>query len=388
MSTPPRTRPPSTTTSRQLGQGQLAAARRARRRAVRRRRLLALVVVVACVGVLAAVASGGGSPPASASHHGGGARTGGHPAGPVPPRTASTATHTSPPPPKPSGPYAVGKTVVHLVDTTRPIHLADGAVIPRTLVTYVRYPASGSAGGADRGNAAPARGAGPFPLIVFGHGFDKYPGLYAPILDAWARAGYVVAAPVFPLANPGAPGGPTEADLPNQPADMSFVISRMLSASRAPGGVLSGLIAAKEIAVAGQSDGGDTALAAAYDPPYKDSRVGAAVILSGAEIPSLSAFTIQPGGPPLLATQGTADSINPPSATSAFYDPAPVPKYLLQLLGAEHLPPYSTEQPQLGIVERVSVAFLDGALKHGQRSLARMRSAGNVSGIATLSADP
>lgn len=285
----------------------------------------------------------------------------------------------------------MGKIVVHLVDSTRPIHLADGATIPRTLVTYVRYPASGSPGppgGPDRGNAAPARGAGPFPLIVFGHGYNEYPGLYAPILDAWARAGYVVAAPVFPLSNPGAPGGPTEADLPNQPADMKFIISRMLSASRAAGGVLSGLIAAKEIGVAGQSDGGDTALAVAYDPPYKDSRVGAAVILSGAEIPYVSPFTIQPGGPPLLATQGTDDSINLPSATSTFYDPAPAPKYLLQLLGAEHLPPYTTEQPQLGIVERVSVAFLNGALKHAQRSLARMRSAGNVSGTATLTADP
>ena len=355
---------------------------------MRRRRLLALVVVVACAGVLAAVASGGGSPPARASHPRGGARTSGHPARPAPPRTASSATHTSPPPPRPSGQFAVGKIVVHLVDTTRPIHLADGAVIPRTLLTYVRYPASGSPGGPDRGNAAPARGAGPFPLIVFGHGFVEYPGLYAPILDAWARAGYVVAAPVFPLSNPGAPGGPTEADLPNQPGDMSFVISRMVRASRAAGGVLSGLIAANEIAVAGQSDGGDTALAVAYDPRYKDARVGAAVILSGAEIPSLSAFTIQPGGPPLLATQGTADTINPPGYTSAFYDPAPAPKYLLQLLGAEHLPPYSTEEPQLRIVEQVTTAFLDGALKNGQRSLARMRSAGNVSGIATLSADP
>jgi dienelactone hydrolase len=359
---------------------------------VRRRRLLALVVVVAGVGALAAIASGGssggGSPPVRASHHGGGARIGGHPARPAPVRTGSTATHPSPPPPKPSGQFAVGKTVVHLVDTSRPIHLADGATIPRTLVTFVRYPASGSPGGPDRSNAAPARLAGPFPLIVFGHGFIEYPGLYAPILDAWARAGYVVAAPVFPLSNPGAPGGATEADLPNQPADMSFIISRMLSASRAAGGVLSGLIAAKEVAVAGQSDGGDTALAVAYDPPYKDSRVDAAVILSGAEIPSVSPFTIAPGGPPLLATQGTADVINPPSYTSAFYDPAPAPKYLLQLLGASHLPPYSTEEPQLRIVEQVTTAFLDGALKHGQRSLVRMRSAGNVSGIATLTADP
>ena len=39
------------------------------------------------------------------------------------------------------------------------------------------------------------------------------PHVYAPLLDAWARAGYVVAAPVFPLGNANAPGGPNESDL-------------------------------------------------------------------------------------------------------------------------------------------------------------------------------
>lgn len=277
---------------------------------------------------------------------------------------------------------------MRLVDRSRSLRLPDGATVARTLETYVRYPAAGPSGRTDRFDAPPARGAGPFPLIVFGHGFDVTPGLYARLLQAWARAGYVVAAPIFPLASPSAPGGPTETDLPNQPGDMSFLISRMLSAGTAPSGLLSGLIATREIAVAGQSDGGDTALAAAYDPRFRDRRVGAAVILSGAEIPNLSSFTIEPGGPPLLATQGTADPINLPSATDAFYDTAPAPKYLLELLGASHLAPYSTEEPQLGIVERVTVAFLDHYLKHRTRSLTPLLKAGSVPGVASLDADP
>ena len=68
---------------------------------------------------------------------------------------------------------------------------------------------------------------GPFPLIVFGHGFAVTPAPYAALLRAWARAGYVVAAPVFPLGNANAPGGPNERDLVNQPRDMSFVITRI-----------------------------------------------------------------------------------------------------------------------------------------------------------------
>ena len=71
--------------------------------------------------------------------------------------------------------------------------------------------------------APPCRG--PFPLIVFGHGFGVTPGMYIALLRAWARAGFVVAAPLFPGENPRAPGGPTATDLPNEPRDMSFVIT-------------------------------------------------------------------------------------------------------------------------------------------------------------------
>ncbi len=250
----------------------------------------------------------------------------------------------------------------------------------------MRYPALEGPRGSDLPNAPPARGSGPFPLIVFGHGFAVTPALYAPLLRAWAAAGYVVAAPVFPLANANAPGGPNESDLPNQPADMRVVISRLLAAAEAPSGPLSGLIAQQSIAVAGQSDGGDTALAVAYDPRFRDPRVGAAMILSGAEIPGIGGFQIPPGGPPLLASQGTADTINPPSATDAFYGSAPVPKYLLELWGASHLSPYSSQQPQLGVVQRVTIAFIDHYLKHVPGSVHRLLRAGSVPGVASLNA--
>ena len=283
-------------------------------------------------------------------------------------------------------PYGVGIIRLRLVDTSRTVALPGGVTRPRTLVTSVRYPAVGRPGGAEHLGAAPA--AGPFPLIVFGHGFDVTPGIYARLLDAWAAAGYVVAAPTFPLGNAQAPGGPNEHDLPNQPRDMSFVITRLLAANTAARAPLHQLIDRRRIAVAGQSDGGDTALAAAYDPRDRDPRISAAVILSGAYDPFASTFRIAPGGPPLVAIQGTADPINPPSATAAFYDPAPPPKYLLELPGAGHLPPYTDAQPQLGVVERVTVAFLDEYLKQEPAARARMTRAANVAGVAALSADP
>jgi dienelactone hydrolase len=372
MPVPP---PPSVRTPRQLRPRELAAARRARRRAVRRRRLLALAIVGALGATLAAVIASGG--PTTSRHSARPGTGGGAPA-------SSGAVSTDTAPPKPSPPFAVGLTVLQLVDHTRSVQLSNGATVPRTLVTDVRYPEQRPAGG----GAQPARAGGPYPLIVFGHGYDVSPSLYTGLLRAWARAGYVVAAPAFPLESPSSPDGLNETDLPHQPADMKFVISSLLAASKAPSGVLSGLIAPHEIAVAGHSDGGDTALAVAYDPRYRDRRVGAAVILSGAEIPYLSAFQIQPGGPPLLATQGTADGTNLPSATNAFYAAAPSPKYLLTLLGASHELPYSTQQPQLGVVERVSIAFLDHYLKNPSGSLQRLLAAGRVPGVATLNAHP
>ncbi len=258
---------------------------------------------------------------------------------------------------------------MRLVDGSRSVDVPGGGRQPRTLVTYIRYPAIGSGGG-DLANAAPEPGR--YPLVVFGHGFAVGPATYTKLLRAWARAGYVVAAPAFPLGKQDAPGSPDESDLPNQPRDMSFTITsvtRMLAGELVPGA----------IAVAGQSDGGDTALAAAYDRYDRDTRVRAAVILAGAEIPGVAGFDFPPGSPPLLAVQGTADTINPPSLTSTYYAAARGPKYRLDLFGAGHLPPYTDEEPQFAIVTRVTIAFLNRYLKHERTSLG-----GNVPGIAAL----
>ncbi len=218
---------------------------------------------------------------------------------------------------------------------------------------------------------------------MFGHGLNATPGVYAPLLQAWARAGYVVAAPIFPLSNADAPGGANEADIVNQPADMSFVMTRILAAAAADHGILSGLVDPHEVAVAGQSDGAATALATAYDQRYVDRRVGAAVILSGAEV--LPGNYFRGPNPPLLAAQGTADEINLPKYTYDFFHAAHTPKFLLTLLGAGHRPPYTNEQPQVGVVERVTIAFLDRYLKRLPGARSQLWRAGDTARVAHLS---
>jgi len=281
--------------------------------------------------------------------------------------------------------YAVGTRTLTLVDRRRTIRLPDGRTEPRTLVTYARYPTLAAPAGTEVAGSAPA--PGPFPLVVFAHGFDVTPATYARLLANWTRAGYVVAAPLFPLTNPHAPGGPDEADVVNQPGDISFVISRLIAANAAPG-PLAGLIDARRIAVAGHSDGAETALAVAASRRYRDARVTAALILSGAEMSGIGGYRFAPGGPALLAAQGTRDTFNESRYTYAYFGAARRPKYLLRLLGAGHLPPYTTQQPQLAIVERVTRAFLDGYLKGSATALAAMAPFGNVAGTAALESMP
>ncbi len=232
--------------------------------------------------------------------------------------------------------------VLRFVDRSRLIRLKGGRRIPRTLVTVVRYPAVGAAGQSDLAGAPPAAG-GPFGLIVFGHGFAVTPAIYSSLLQSWARAGFVVAAPVFPLASAGAPGGPDENDVLNQPGDMSFVITSLLadSASGAAGDPLAGLIDPSRIAVAGHSDGAETALAVAYSRRYRDPRVRASIVMSGAMMSGIGGYSYPAGSPPLLAIQGTADVFNEPKYTYAYFKAARRPKFLLRLLHAEHLPPYT-----------------------------------------------
>jgi predicted dienelactone hydrolase len=254
------------------------------------------------------------------------------------------------------------------VDTSRMIRLPDGRRVPRKLTTVVRYPSSG----------------GPYPLIVFGHGFALTPATYAGLLRSWATAGYVVAAPAFPLENANAPGGPDESDLVNEPADMRVVITRLIRLTRRVGGVLGGKIDPARIAVAGHSDGAEAALAVAYGARYRDPRIRAAIILSGATLPGMGTFPRH--GPALLAAQGTADPINLPQNTGSYFRLAPRPKFLLWLRGASHLPPFTDEEPQLRIVEEATVAFLDHYLEG--KPLAALSLAARHPGLTDLVSAP
>ena len=261
--------------------------------------------------------------------------------------------------------------VLRYVDTSRTIALPHGKSEPRPVTTEFWYPPASA-------------GTGPFPLIVFGHGFASTPWWDRRLLRDWAAAGYVVAAPIFPLGNVNAPGGPDESDIVNQPADMSFVITKVLAASAGSTSPLSGLVDSEKVAVAGQSDGAITAFAAAYESPFYDDRVRAALVLSGA-ILGPSRY-VEHTGVPLLAVQGTADTVNPQKYTHALFRAVGHPKFLLLLHGAGHLPPYTVPGRTFATVEHVTVAFLAHYL--GDGSLGAIATAAGGLPTAELTSDP
>ena len=99
-----------------------------------------------------------------------------------------------------AGDHAIGIRIESLVDRSRAT-AADGAVAGhpgRTLVTTVLYPAQGTASGPPVSGAPADKAGGPYPLIVFAHGFGSDVTSYLPLLEKWAGAGFVVAAVRFP----------------------------------------------------------------------------------------------------------------------------------------------------------------------------------------------
>jgi len=248
----------------------------------------------------------------------------------------------------------------------------------RALLTVVWYPVALLSGG-----QRPVHG--PFPLLLFAPGFMQCGGPYSDLLRAWASAGYVVATVNFPRTDCRVGTAADEADLVNQPADMSYALNRLLVLSAQRGDQFSGLLNGRQVAVAGQSDGGDTVAALAANSCCADHRPRAVAVLSGAEWPPMPGRYFSRATPPMLFVQGSADTVNPPWMSVQLYqaDRAGV-RYYLDLLGASHTHPYWGTNPAELIVARVTTAFFDRYALGQADGLTRMTRDGDVAGTAAL----
>lgn len=289
--------------------------------------------------------------------------------------SSSPAGPPTTPPVTSDGTFSVATTSLPLVEPGS----VPGAP-SRSLPTSVWFPAIETNKG-----PYPDLVHGPYPLIVFSQGYDLSVEAYQALLEDWASAGFVVAAPTYPHTDPSDPVALDENDIVNHPTDLRFVINALVDSAHQPGTALSGLVNPAKIGVVGHSDGGDVSLAVAENSCCQDSQVKAAAILSGAELSSFGGSYVTTSPTPLVVVQGTADTINPPVCSVQIYDGASAPKYYLDLLGAAHVPPYIDPGADQGVVAQVVTDFFDAELAGQPAASAAMMNAGDRAGVSEIS---
>ena len=270
------------------------------------------------------------------------------------------------------GRYAVAQRLLRLVDRSR------ARPSTRHLPTLVRYPVI-PRGAADSGRLA----RGLFPLVVFAPGFVQCQGSYAALLRAWASAGYVVAAVQFPRTSCHT-AAPDEGDLASQPADMAYVIRRVLAASRGSRGPLAGLVDLGEVAVAGHSDGGDSVAAIAAGSCCHDRAVKAAIILAGAEWAPLGGSYFRGRAPPILFVPGRLRRHQPARGQPAHVPGGPVGPAFLPGVARGGAPSALRGTRSARAHHSGHRQLPDRYLAGRRRAATAMRRDGRVAGVAAL----
>ncbi len=190
------------------------------------------------------------------------------------------------------GPYAVGFTSIVLEDGSRP---AQGALRPdgsayagRPIPLLIWYPADAPSGEEARYPLDPVYGRGPpapsslyetygvdgatreppvsedapFPLVLFSTGSGGAAAQHVSFAARLASHGFVVA--VFQHFGSGVwawePRYGGQLDVINRPLDLSFALTGLLSFAATPGHLLEGAIREDQVAAAGWSFGGYTAM--------------------------------------------------------------------------------------------------------------------------------
>ena len=249
--------------------------------------------------------------------------------------------------------------------------------------------------------APPAYRYGPYPVIVFAHGFNVDPDTYRALLVSWGEAGYVVVAPFFPDTSLAAieaqHGVDTESDMFNQPGDVAFVVSQVVGAAHGSpppyAAYLTGLVDPAHLVLAGQSDGADTVAALLYDHEYARARASmpvqpiAVALLSGAEWTRTEDVYSAPGrgGPPALVVQSLTDSCNDPADSSQLYNILTGAKWFLALEDATHLGPYVGGGAAAAAVKKVTAGFFDLEAGRGKVTTAILGQEGDQPGVSTIS---
>ncbi|MFI1193348.1 alpha/beta hydrolase family protein [Micromonospora sp. NPDC020750] len=284
---------------------------------------------------------------------------------PVEPPKATTPAPSAPAGTAPSGSFAVG---------VRQLKLNRGD--DRPLPVTIWYPARGAAGGTPERSTPAATGR--FPVVMFSHGLNGRPDDYATLLTRWAAAGLVVAAPAFPHTVRGGDGNVL--DVLNQPADVSYALTRVLALDAKAGDPLRGRLATDRVAAAGHSAGGVTTIG--LFTAGRDDRLDAGVVFAGTALGVGTAFA--GAAAPQLFVHGEADEVVGYASGRAAYDRVPWPKAMLSLSKGDHGRALLTDGAALRVVSDTTVEFLRWTLYGDAAAKGRLPAEAVRGGLATL----
>jgi pimeloyl-ACP methyl ester carboxylesterase len=266
--------------------------------------------------------------------------------------------------------YEVGRSSFTVVDPTRTTAAVAAAGLAeqpsRSIDVTVLYPSVD-------GGPAP----GPFPVVVFAHGWNGTIDRFLAPAEVWAEAGYVAALPTFPLSREGVAIGD---DYVNQPGDISAVLDSL--AEGGPDGSLDGLVDLEHVAVGGHSLGSATVFRAAYNSCCVDDRIDATIPVSGGPA------DIGQGGyetwpeTPMLLVHGVVDQAVPIAVGDGVFDLVGAPVRYLRMDDADHV---SVFEGANGVLFADAVLdFLDATIGGDETGFDRLDELVADSGIAEL----
>ncbi len=272
------------------------------------------------------------------------------------------------------GAFRVGQTEITVVDSSRPsdqVVADDGRVVvtaadERRLLLSAVYPA-------EVGGFGAAVVPGPHPLIVSAHAL-RDAGITLPAEHVLASHGYVVVTVRFPESSfPGI----SIAGIPNQPADVSFVLDEVLGGALGP--ELTDHIDSERIGLVGASAGATTAFGLSASDCCRDDRFSAVVAHAGSlydfdtaerDIPSAAGTTA------MLQVGSRSDLVSSDESLESLHEAWQTDAYLAFFQHDSHLGWLDPTSATFDDSVRVVVAFFDQHLLGTDVDLAAVAESG------------
>lgn len=217
----------------------------------------------------------------------------------------------------------------------------------------------------------------PLPLIMFSHGYHGEPAKFSELFTAWARAGYIVAAPKFPLTSTRGEPYDILTDYVNQPGDISFVLDELLK------GPLKTKIDTKRIGAAGLSLGGATTIGLVYNPCCRETRFQSAAIFDAVRLPFDKPF--EQNKIPVLFAHIDTDIAAPYKVLREAYADSASPKWFVTFTTGIHPEAYeNTPSPHDATATATSIDFFDLTLLGDKSAEARLMHDGTNKGESSI----